>query len=128
MKKKPINTKLHGMIDYAFGFVLVLPWVTDFKTAGEDTLMLGAVGLLVILQSLLTSYEFGLVKIIPMKAHLMLDVLISVFLIASPWIFPVYDFFLYWPLLMGLLGLLVVLLSSTHPYRVSKDDLNITTP
>src|SRR5436190_853438 len=112
MKRKPINTKLHGIIDYAFAFVLLLPWITDFNQASRDTIMLSSVGILVVFTSVLTDYEFGLIKLIPMRVHLVLDILISIFLVATPWIFPVYNYLYYWPLLLGCFGLLTVLLSS----------------
>src|SRR5688572_2688062 len=90
---KVINTRLHGILDYASAFVLLLPWFSGYYTGGPDTRILAAVGGITILISLCTDYEFGLVKLLPMKAHLVLDVLVALFLIAMPWLFPVYHMF-----------------------------------
>jgi hypothetical protein len=42
------------------------------------------VGVIVLLQSICTRYELGLVKMLPMKMHLMNDYVASIFLAASP--------------------------------------------
>jgi hypothetical protein len=128
MKRKIINTKLHGFLDYAFGSVLLLPYITKFNETGPDSLFLSAIGGMIIFTSALTDYEMGLIKILPMKIHLILDGCSSLLLIASPWLFTIYNYQLYWPLLLGLFGMLIVLLSSAEPYKITKRDLDITKP
>lgn len=125
---KIINTKLHGILDYSSGIVLLLPWITNYSQRSSDTLLLAGVGAAIIFMSLLTDYEFGLIKMIPMRGHLLLDIASALLLIASPWLFPVYNYLLYWPLLFGVFELLVVLLSSHRPYQITGDDLHITRP
>ena len=125
---KVINTRLHGMLDYASAFVLLIPWITDFYTGGTDTKVLATVGGLTILVSLCTDYEFGLLKFIPMKVHLAFDVLSALFLIGMPWLFPVNNYQFYWPVLLGIGELLVIVMSSSEPYRVRRKGYNITTP
>lgn len=83
---KPLSTKMHGVIDYlTSGTLLVLPralgWsprVTTLLTGME----LGALG-----YSLLTRYELGLAKVLPMKAHLALDGMSGALLVAAPFLF-----------------------------------------
>lgn len=123
-----LKTRRHGLLDYAAGALLMLPWTTNFNEREQDTWMLGAAGLLIILYSVMTDYEMGLMKLLPMKAHLVLDVLVALFLMASPFIFPVYNYYFYWPMLLGVLLFTTALLSSSAPYRVNKKDLNITQP
>jgi hypothetical protein len=125
---KIINTRLHGMLDYLSAMILLFPWFSNYYTGGPDTRILAALGGITILVSLLTDYEFGLIKLLPMKAHLVFDVLSALFLLAMPWLFPVYHYQLYWPVLLGAGGLLVVVLSSSESYRITKKDLNITQP
>lgn len=126
--KKPINTKLHGILDYVFGFILMLPWIVNYHGNSTDSVMIASVGALTLIMSLLTNYELGLIKVIPMKVHLVIDVLSGLFLIALPFLFPLYHYYLYWPVLLGAGELLIVILSSAKPFIVTKNDLNITTP
>ena len=71
---KPIPTKVHGVLDYmTAAFLHTLPRVmgwSDHVTHVLDTAAAGATG-----YSLFTDYELGLVKAMPMKAHLTLDAL-----------------------------------------------------
>jgi hypothetical protein len=72
--QKPIPTKVHGVLDYmTAAFLHTLPRVmgwSDTVTRVLDTAAAGATG-----YSLMTDYELGLVKALPMKAHLTLDAL-----------------------------------------------------
>jgi len=44
-------------------------------------------GVATLAYSLLTDYEYGVLKIFPMAVHLALDVFLGVLLACSPWIF-----------------------------------------
>lgn len=125
---KPVNTRLHGMLDYMSAFILLLPWIMEFYTGGTDTKIFAALGAATIVVSLCTDYEFGLLKFIPMKAHLVFDVISALFLMAMPWLFPVNHYTFYWPVLLGAGELLVVVLSSSSPYKYHRRDFNITVP
>lgn len=125
---KIINTRLHGIFDYLTAVALFMPWFSNFYTGGGDTRIFAALAGLTLLISLLTDYEFGLIKLIPMQLHLVFDVLSALFLITMPWTLPVYHYHFYWPVILGLGELLVVVLSSSKAYRVTRRDLNITLP
>ncbi len=127
MMKKPISTRLHGLLDYVAAIALVIPWIVSFYEDANDTWILALTGVAILMMSLLTNYELSFIRIIPMKLHLFMDVLVAVFLIALPFLFPMYHYYLYWPVLLGILGLVVVLLSSSRPFVVTKRDL-ITLP
>jgi len=124
---KIIKTKLHGMFDYSLAFALVSPWLINFHQRSLDTEILALTGLILSLVNLFTDYELGLIRIIPMKAHLILDAVFGLFLIGLPFILPMPHYNFYWPVMMGGGVLLVVLLSSSKAYDVSRNDLNITT-
>jgi hypothetical protein len=127
IKMKIINTRLHGIIDYCTALALVIPWITDYFPASEDTWILAATGSLIFLYSIITNYEFGLLKVIPMKTHLALDIFISLFLIACPFIFAL-PHYTKWPLILGVMGLIVTILSTPVPYKITARDLDITKP
>ena len=94
---KIINTKLHGIFDYSSGLILLLPWITNFNQSSTDTQVLAALGALTVFMSLITDYEFGLIKLLPMKVHLLLDVCQAALLIATPWMFTIQHFAFSWP-------------------------------
>ncbi|OJU39222.1 MAG: hypothetical protein BGN97_06215 [Microbacterium sp. 69-10] len=84
-----IPTKVHGVLDYLVGIALILaPWLFGFASMGGPAVVIPIVlGAGLIVYSLLTRYEWGPVKLIPMPVHLVFDVVASIFLAASPWLF-----------------------------------------
>jgi len=84
-----IPTKVHAVLDYVVAIALILaPTIFMFEEVGGAAVIIPRVlGVGLILYSLLTRYELGLVKVIGMPVHLVFDVLASVFLIASPFLF-----------------------------------------
>lgn len=84
-----IPTKVHGVLDYLVGIALILaPWLFGFAAMGGPAVVIPIIlGVGLIVYSLLTRYEWGPVKLIPMPVHLVFDVVASVFLAASPWLF-----------------------------------------
>ncbi|HEX8489807.1 MAG TPA: SPW repeat protein [Chthoniobacterales bacterium] len=86
---KIIPTFVHGILDYVMGVALLLaPNLFGFADVGGAAVMVPRiVGIVIILQSLMTAYELGLMKVLPLKVHLMNDYVASIFLAASPWLF-----------------------------------------
>jgi len=77
-----INTKTHGLLDYAVGAAITaLPQFLDCGKPAARVLELAGVGAGI--YSMLTNYERGVVKVLPMKAHLTLDALSGGALIAA---------------------------------------------
>ena len=83
-----IPTKVHGVLDYVSGSLfLASPWLFGFadnKAARTVPLVAGVAALG---SSLFTDYELGVVRKIPMTAHLTLDVAEGVLLATAPWVF-----------------------------------------
>lgn len=84
--RKPLSSLQHGLADYPAGVLLVVsPWLFGFDDVGSRaTLVPVVVGIVVLLQSLVTDYELSLVDRLPMRAHLGLDVVAGVVLALSP--------------------------------------------
>jgi uncharacterized membrane protein HdeD (DUF308 family) len=79
---------MHGMLDYPAGILLIAaPWIFGFSDIDAARNVAIIIGALVIVQSLITDYEFSIADILPLSAHLMMDVLAGIVLAASPWIF-----------------------------------------
>lgn len=110
-----IPTRVHGMADYAVGVLLILaPFILGFAGGGAAmwTPILVGAGLLVV--SLMTDYELGAVRLIPMPVHLWLDAAAGVILLVSPWLFG-FATLIWWPhVLIGLLEIGAAFMTKTH--------------
>jgi hypothetical protein len=78
-----IPTTAHGLADYIVGLVVAgLPFY--FGWTGTSRIAFVTLGLLVICYSLLTDYELGLVRILRIRFHLLLDALFGLAMLAAP--------------------------------------------
>jgi hypothetical protein len=111
-----IPTKVHGMMDYLVGILLIVaPWLFDFADDSAKTWVPVALGAGALIYSLMTDYELGLGRSISVKTHLTLDLLSGILLAASPWIFGFADE-IYGPhLVLGLIEIGASLLTKTQP-------------
>ena len=108
-----ISPFVHGIIDYLYGISLsCTPWVFGLDESGAETLTLYIAAAIVFIYILLTKYQLSIAKIISMKTHLLLDVMSSGFLLASPWMFGFARKNFLPHVLFGVAGFVVILLSS----------------
>lgn len=115
---KIINTKTHGLLDYLLSALLLAsPWLLGFASLTLVMLCAVVAGGVMLLLALITDYEPGLVRVVPMPLHLFFDILLSFFLIAVPWLlrFPAAVAWLF--LLTGLVLILLTMLSHTSPRK-----------
>jgi len=83
-----IPTRVHGVLDYLTAGVLIAgPSMLRLRQHGMQRWLPVALGIGTISYSLLTDYELGLFKFIPMPMHLALDAANGALLAASPWLF-----------------------------------------
>src|SRR4051794_18694035 len=69
---RPISTKAHGILDYmTAGLLATLPRALGWDEKVTHLLDAAAAG--TVAYSLMTRYELGAVKALPMKAHLTMD-------------------------------------------------------
>lgn len=79
-----ISTRAHAVIDYLSVLaLLIFPHMQDWDRRVVMTFTIVAIGVLII--SVLTRYELGAAKLLPMKAHLVLDFLAGAALLAMAW-------------------------------------------
>lgn len=114
---KFIPTRVHGMLDYAMGLLLIAsPWLFDFADGGAAQWIPIILGAGAIVYSLMTDYELGAVRRIPMKGHLALDAMSGGLLAISPWLFGFYDEVGFWPhVILGMLEFGAANLTHTVP-------------
>lgn len=72
--RKPISMTAHGILDYALVLFLVGLSTARGWTATATPLLQGAAGI-TLLYSLLTRYQLGVIRVLPMRAHLIIDAL-----------------------------------------------------
>jgi SPW repeat-containing protein len=86
---KTISTSMHGILDLSLVLALIfLPNFFGFSEVGGAPVCVPRIlAILALSQSLATQYELGLLKVLPMRVHLMSDYVFSLFLAASPWLF-----------------------------------------
>ncbi len=83
-----IPTKVHGVLDYVSGgLFLASPWLFGFADKPAAKWVPVAAGTAALSSSLFTDYEAGVVRKLPMKTHLSLDLAEGALLAASPWLF-----------------------------------------
>lgn len=85
---KFVSSKMHGILDYIIVFMLsISPFIFNYEEDSIHCRLLMVTALLLLLTSLLTDFEFFLVKVFSFKTHLKIDFLLGIFLISSPLIF-----------------------------------------
>lgn len=85
MNLRVIPTKVHGAVDMATGPALIAaPTVLRMNGDRGATLPPRVFGAAALVSALLTDYEFGLKRILPMRTHLALDAAAGVALAATP--------------------------------------------
>src|SRR4051794_19022614 len=86
---KPIPRSGDGVADYSLGSMLMLaPGSLGFaERPGMASALPRAMGAGGLLYSLLTRYELGVVRVVPMRAHIALDMISGALLAASPFVF-----------------------------------------
>ena len=85
---KVIKSNVHAVIDYLVALWLIaFPWVFNLDVSQPQGWVPLALGISVVLYSLLTRYELGAIPIISFSTHLVIDVVGALLLLISPWLF-----------------------------------------
>jgi hypothetical protein len=116
-RRGPIPPLVHGILDYVFAVVLIAaPFVLSFDDDTAIALSI-ALGLCVLILGAFTSWTTGIVKSIPVVVHTMVDYVLSIFLIAAPFLLGFNDddtasaFFV----VLGILGLVLTIATRYLP-------------
>lgn len=85
---KPITPYFHGCLDYLVGLLLLVsPWLFAFHTLSSSaTSTMVAIGIVVLVLSIVTDYPLGLLKAVPFKVHGGLETAGAIVLLVSPWL------------------------------------------
>lgn len=109
-----IPTRVHAVLDYLMGmFLIVAPWILGFVQNGAETWVPVFLGVGMLLYTVCTDFEYGAFKLLSVRAHLTIDLLASIFLATSPWIFGFADFIYLPHLVLGIAGTVASLTTET---------------
>lgn len=109
-----LSRRTHGVLDYVVGLVLIFsPMLFGFNGGGAEERIPVILGIAALVYSLFTNYELGLVKILPFRVHLTLDVMSGILLALSPWLFQFADRVWMPHLLLGLVEIGAVIMTRT---------------
>lgn len=85
--KKPISRQLHGILDYsAAPLVAAAPALLGFGSDKAPRVLSYVLGSGILALTACTRAEWGLVKAVPFKTHLTLDVVTALASLGAPWL------------------------------------------
>jgi hypothetical protein len=87
IRKGPLPLFLHGLIEYVAGVLFIAaPFVFGFDDGAATALSL-VIGAGILVLAIITDSPVGIVRTLPIEVHVVLDYVLAVILIASPFIF-----------------------------------------
>ena len=97
---KFITKSIHAYLDYPVALALILlPFILGLGESNEIALYLSVVtGIAAFVLTLLTDHHLGVYKVIPYKLHLVVDFIVAIVFIISPFLFSFkgLDTYYYW--------------------------------
>jgi hypothetical protein len=91
LRQGPIPPFVHGAVEYvAAGLLIAAPFIFGFDSDAATAAAI-VVGVVVLVIAASTESATGLAKVIPVAIHAVLDLLLSGFLIAAPFLFGFQD-------------------------------------
>jgi hypothetical protein len=87
LRQGPIPPFAHGLLEYGAGvLLLVAPFLFGFDSDAATAISI-VVGLGVLMLAASTAGPTGLAKVVPLGAHMLLDLAVVAVLVASPFLF-----------------------------------------
>jgi hypothetical protein len=88
MPKGPLPLKAHAALEPIVAILLIAaPWIFGFDDVGSATAVSVAVGALMLISGMSTRWRLSLVKLIPLRTHFRMDLVLGVVLIVAPFVF-----------------------------------------
>lgn len=112
----PVPKIVHGAIEYLAGLALIaMPLLLEIEAEAAIALPV-IIGILVLVVAAATEKPPGLIELIPLEIHVVLDFVLAVFLIATPFVFGFTQEFLPTVIFVGL-GVVHLLLTMGTRFR-----------
>jgi hypothetical protein len=113
---KFINPSLHGILDYLVDITLIgVPVIFNFTEISNSAFWVSiGIGLSNFLYSLFTVYSRSVIKLIPLKIHLLFDFIVGLVLLIMAFILPIEGLVKLFYMVMGVGIILAILLTNTN--------------
>src|SRR3954449_2009845 len=87
MPKGPLPLKAHAALEPIVAIVLLAaPWIFGFDDVGSATAVSIAVGVIMLISGMTTRWRMSLVKLIPLRTHFRMDLVLGAVLIVAPFV------------------------------------------
>jgi len=114
--------RLVGAYDYLIGgWLILLPWLFRFNDFLVPTIVSVAIGLGIIVNSLFSNIESGLIRFIPRYVHHLTDLITGFLLCVAPWLLRYHEI-IFWPHVVT--GFLYIILTLSIGKRSRRHYLN----
>lgn len=113
-----ISTKFLGVLDYITSIVIAAsPWLFHYNLSVNAAILFIPVflGTMQLLMTIFSNYEFGIIKVFPMPAHLFLDGFIGFMLLVSPFLYGFAHVVFIPQVILGLILLAMSIFTTTSP-------------
>lgn len=92
LRQGPIPITLHAAAEpFLVALLIAAPFIFGFSDESAPTAISIIAGLVILVVAMSTRWKLSLVKVIPVEIHALLDLVMGLFLIASPFIFSFSD-------------------------------------
>jgi SPW repeat len=87
MRRGPIPLNVHAALEPLIAIVIIAaPWIFGFSDVDSAQTICVVVGVVMLIAGSMTDWRLSLVRLIPLRAHLMTDILLGAVLILSPFV------------------------------------------
>ena len=88
MERGPIPLNLHAAIEPLIAIVIIAaPWIFGFSDTDSATVICVLVGITMLLVGSMTDWRISLARVIPLRLHMIGDLLLGAVLLLSPLVF-----------------------------------------
>jgi len=87
MERGPIPLNVHAALEPVIALVIIAaPWIFGFSDADDAKAVCIAVGAIMLIAGSMTDWRISLARVIPIRTHMMTDLLLAAVLILSPFV------------------------------------------
>jgi hypothetical protein len=87
MRRGPIPLNAHAALEPLIAIVIIAaPWIFGFSNVDDAKVVCIAVGVVMLIAGSMTDWRMSIARVIPLRVHMMTDLLLGAVLILSPFV------------------------------------------